>query len=246
MVKRYPLPPQERLKELFDYDPETGIVLSRGDRRSRRNPFRAGEVMGYPDPAGYLKVTVDHQLCALHRVIWKWMTGQEPPDYIDHINRVRADNRWANLREADAVKNAGNTTRNVRFKTGHRGVNPAQYAGKWSASIRHEGRTYKLGEFSTEAAAIEAYQAKAKELRGEFATLDDMPPTLVDVLTLVDEDLLFTAASTVRQMRAFRLDPDVPEHVKVKLDELGAALSNELARVDPGNYGQMGRPAVSP
>lgn len=243
MVKRYPLPSKERLWELFDYNPATGVVTARTGRASRRNPYSAGDVMGYPSSVGYLKITIDGRLYPLHRVIWKWVTGQEPPDYIDHANRVRDDNRWANLREADATLNVVN--RATRRKTGHRGVAPNYFAGKWSAAISHRGEDIALGVFDTEQEAIEAYQAKAKELRGEFAVADDLPPTLIDVLTLVDDDLLFTAATTVRQMRAFRLHPDVPEHVKAKLDELGAALSNELARVDPKNYGRMGRPAIS-
>lgn len=102
-VHRRPLPPVERLRELFDYDPETGHLLNRrraGDDRFSRgfNSRYAGKPAGGKHQFGFLCVRVgDGRTCYAHRVIWKMMTGNEP-GWIDHINADRADNRWCNLR----------------------------------------------------------------------------------------------------------------------------------------------------
>jgi hypothetical protein len=45
--------------------------------------------------------SIDGKQQRVHRLIWLYMTGEWPKDQIDHINNVKHDNRWKNLREAD-------------------------------------------------------------------------------------------------------------------------------------------------
>ena len=49
------------------------------------------------------------------------MKGYEP-EQVDHINRVRHDNRWINLREADQSRNRKNSKLNHNNKSGIKGV----------------------------------------------------------------------------------------------------------------------------
>lgn len=243
MPKRFPLPTQARLHELFDYDRATGVVRAKVGRRSRRGAYKAGDVIGYPDASGYLKVTVDGCPYALHRVVWKWVTGDEPPEYIDHRNRVRHDNSWANLRAADKYENAANRT--VRKPNGAKGVRPGATAGTWTAILTHRGRQHHLGTFSTEDDAVAAYRQKAKELRGEFGDEEPYVPAAVDVVQLVDGQFLDAAVNLVRRARGFALDKSVPPHVVEALGRVVTELGNEIARVAPDRFLAMARKSVT-
>src|SRR4051812_34139236 len=94
---------QQRLRELLDYCPETGVFT----RRTKKGHERSGDVAGYRDTHGYIKLSVDYKRYYAHRLAWLWITGVWPPQ-IDHINRDRADNRLENLRVATPAQNAAN------------------------------------------------------------------------------------------------------------------------------------------
>jgi len=57
-----------------------------------------------------VKVMLNRQPFLGHRIVWAWLTGDDPGDlYIDHIDRNRANNRWWNLRLGTAELNSVNT-----------------------------------------------------------------------------------------------------------------------------------------
>lgn len=91
---------------------------------------------------------------------------------IDHINRDRTDNRRCNLRHCSRGQNnhnSGAVWGAVRF----RGVRLTGYVGKpYQAAITHNGVTIRLGTFVNAADAARAYDAKATELLGEYASLN--------------------------------------------------------------------------
>jgi hypothetical protein len=93
-----PLPPAADLWERYSYNPLTGELFSRVQpkRKALGTSHRR---------AGHLETRLlwcEPQRCAqIHRIIWKWVTGEEPGYTIDHINRVPWDNRIWNLRVAD-------------------------------------------------------------------------------------------------------------------------------------------------
>ena len=150
------------LRELISYDPETGIFQWKTRRRGR---LLSGHV-GDRTRSGYLRVGISYQRYLLHRLAWLYMTGEWPKDQIDHINRIRADNRFANLREVTNGENQQNMVRAKRQnKTGLLGAhkaNPA--AGKgYYARIAVNGKTIQLGYHKTAEAAHAAYiEAKLK------------------------------------------------------------------------------------
>lgn len=239
-VKRFPLPTQERLKELFDYDPATGVVRALTFRRhGARGRYEKGDVIGYPDANGYLKATVDGKPYALHRVVWKWMTGDEPPEYLDHKNRVRHDNSWANLRAADASLNGANKA--VRRPSGSAGVRPGAAAGTWFASFTHRGEHYHLGTFSDEESALAAYRAKVEEIRPGFQDETPYAPAAIDLVILADWPLLEAAAFVVRRVRALSLHMEVSPALERLLEPGVADLANHLARAAPEKFSAMAR-----
>lgn len=67
------------------------------------------------------------------------MEGSFPKDQVDHINRIREDNRWKNLRHATALINAGNTTVNNPFV----GVSFDSRRNKWVSELRVKGKRYR-------------------------------------------------------------------------------------------------------
>lgn len=246
-MERRPLPTAERLRELFAYDPETGIVSAKTYTapKTKRKAVNIGDQVGYYDAFGYLKVTVDGKLYVLHRVIWKLVTGKEPPAYLDHANRVRDDNRWSNLREADAALNGANTGINRLNVSGAKGVSINRLNGKWLAQIHVRGVHRVLGNFDSREAAIAAYADAAKEAYGDFANTETGPQRVyLDVLTLVDEQLLASVAGAARKLFAAKLDPTLSDEAKAKLEAIGLDLSTELARIDPKNYGSMRKRAA--
>ena len=163
-AKRTALPGYERVRECFDYDPHSGALIWRvsGAR------MRAGEDAGVVRPDGQILVGLDGGRYRSHRLIWLWMTGDEPPEYIDHADGDRGNNRWGNLREASNSLNMAN--RGAQKNNRASGLKGA-YAnnGVWMSRIQKDGVDYYLGCFSSPEEAHAAYAAKATELFGEFA-----------------------------------------------------------------------------
>jgi hypothetical protein len=162
MVKAKPLPPLELLRDLFEYESDTGLLHYR--RTTRNGLRRAGDTAGHPKDNGYLQVMVQKRGLLVHRVAWCLYTGQQPPEVIDHINGKVQDNRWGNLRAATARQNQGN-----RRQVG-------QYLpGTWRKCNRWQAGTpgNYLGMFATEEEAHQAYVQWHLQRFGEFSIYAD-------------------------------------------------------------------------
>ena len=95
----------------------------------------------------------------------------EPGMEIDHKNRNGLDNQRANLRWATKAQQRANQAVRKDSQSGFKGVNLLR--GKyWAAHIREDGRQRHLGYFPTAEDAARAYDARARELFGEFAALN--------------------------------------------------------------------------
>jgi hypothetical protein len=99
---------QARLRELLSYDPETGTFIWR-TRSNPRGPDLTGRRAGGLDGEGYWHIRIDGKLYGGHRLAWLWVHGRLPNGRLDHINRSQADNRIANLREANPSQNRANS-----------------------------------------------------------------------------------------------------------------------------------------
>src|SRR6266576_3803019 len=105
MVPRKILPSRRRLKQLFDYNQDTGVLTRKALPRSafatdgawKKHQLRAGYEIAAPPSQKYIQVWIGNSTrFQAHRIIWKWMTGREPPPHLDHINWDGTDNRWSN------------------------------------------------------------------------------------------------------------------------------------------------------
>lgn len=86
---------------------------------------------------------------------------------VDHRNHDTLDNRRKNLRPADRSQNGGNNRTSKANTSGHKGIYPVR--GKWRAIITKDREQIHLGYFDKFEEAVQAWQAKAVELFGEFA-----------------------------------------------------------------------------
>jgi hypothetical protein len=156
-VRAKTLPSQERLKELFDYDPLIGLLIHRtsstNGRRKAGNPVTTL-------CKGYVKVFVDNREGYAHRIAWKIMTGEEP-EVVDHIDGNRANNVWDNLRDVRAYQNQGNTSLYRNNKSGVKGVYWAKDKNRWTAQISIGDKIRYLGRFVSIEDAKKAYDAAA-------------------------------------------------------------------------------------
>ena len=107
----------------------------------------------------------------MHRYITMAPDGLE----VDHINRDKLDNRWDNLRIVKPSWNRANKAPQVNNKTGFKGVCWDNTHSCYVAHIQHQYKQFNLGQFATAVEAAIAYNAKARELHGEFAWLNPIP-----------------------------------------------------------------------
>lgn len=150
----------ERLREILDYDPNTGIFT----RRVRTsNCVQIGDVAGGLCH-NYLSVSVDGRRYLAHRLAWLYMYGELDPNLeIDHINGTPTDNRITNLRQVSSRTNKENRhCRRPDTKSGFLGVYPN--GNHWQAKIVVKGCVKCLGTFVTPEEAHEAYLKAKREL----------------------------------------------------------------------------------
>jgi hypothetical protein len=115
----------------------------------------------------------------LHQAVWEMHNGPIPAGMeIDHINGNGLDNRLRNLRLATRSQNMYNRRKLTTTSSKFKGVSYAKREGRWVAYIRQNRSRIHLGYFETELDAALAYDEKARELFGEFASLNFPPETL--------------------------------------------------------------------
>lgn len=159
----------EFLKETFYY--KDGILYWKERPRhhfesdwshKRFNLQKANTEAGILDKSGYkttsFRINGKKFKTKVHRIIW-YITHNEVPNVIDHIDRNKLNNNLDNLRNVSHWENRLNTE---NFK----GTNFHKATGKWVAQYYEGKKRIHLGLFNSEWEAIQAYRAKALEHRG--------------------------------------------------------------------------------
>lgn len=158
----------EILRELLDYDPQSGGFR----RRKSQRCIRAGDVAGVNRADRYRVIKINKKRYLAHRLAWLHANGSWPINCIDHINGDPSDNRIANLRDIPALVNSQNLRRAHadNRSCGLLGASWHSRAARWQAHIRLDGKGRYLGLFDTAEAAHAAYLA-AKRQHHEGCTL---------------------------------------------------------------------------
>ncbi|MFA6060922.1 MAG: HNH endonuclease [Taibaiella sp.] len=156
---------QERLKELLNYDQETGVFtwLERNDKRF--NSRFSGKKAGRINSEGYIHILIDKNEYKAHRLAFLYITGSFPKDQVDHINSIRSNNKWSNLRESTHSENQQNQKKAFKSNksTGVLGVYFYEKTNRFRAHIGINKKDVTLGWFKTLDDASKAYiDAKRK------------------------------------------------------------------------------------
>jgi len=152
----------ERLREILDYDPETGL-FTRTDAVIKGHSYKKGDKAGYLCTTGYIKHSIHGGYYMAHRLVWLHVYGKWPTNIIDHINGNPSDNRLCNLREVTVSQNAQNQKKaQIDNTTGFLGVIKSG-KHRYKAVININGKYCHLGTFDTpEIAHNEYIHAKRK------------------------------------------------------------------------------------
>lgn len=159
----------ERLRELLDYEPETGWFFWRISRRKASAGSKAGT--RWQPPHDYVAIGIDRKIYLAHRLAWLYMTGEWSQIDVDHINGDRSDNRWVNLREAVRWQNLANSKLSATNKSGFKGVCFDKSRGLWLATISVAGVHYNLGRYATAEEAALVRREFEKKRRGVYARI---------------------------------------------------------------------------
>ena len=151
---------QERLREVLDYNPNTGVFIW---KVATANAIKVGSVAGATEGSGYTQIQIDTCLYHAKRLAWLYVFGRWPNDQIDHINGDRQDDRIANLRDVSVAENNMNQRIPSNNTSGVMGVSWRECRKKWHAQIGHKKKKIFLGYYKTLSEAISARKAAERQ-----------------------------------------------------------------------------------
>lgn len=153
---------KELLESLFEYkDGELIWMVSHGANKS-------GSIAGSIKPNGYKRVSIKRKLYYVHRIIF-FMHHGRLPEYIDHIDGNKLNNKIENLREATMAENNRNTWQRKDNKSGVKGVSWSKRESKWQAQLKIDGTTKHFGYFDSIEAAKKILEINRKRFHKKFA-----------------------------------------------------------------------------
>lgn len=154
-----------KIHQLYDVNLEQGVFY-------HKRPQWYGKRAGYSTKVGYRVLCIGYKDYFEHNLVWFLKTGEWLPTKtheIDHINRIKSDNRPINLRKATRSQNNANMDAHKNSKTGLRGVWFNEQKKKYCAQVTVQKRRYSLGYFVNAQEAAEAASEFRKKQFGDFA-----------------------------------------------------------------------------
>lgn len=146
-----------RLLEALAYEPLTGIFTW---KICPSKNVKAGQSAGCLKSNGYVLIALDKEEFLAHRLAFFYVGGVWPKLNIDHIDGVRANNAWANLREVTHAENMQNQRQSpLGAKHSLLGVSPNKNGTGFRAFIKTRNIQRYLGTFASAQAAHAAYIA---------------------------------------------------------------------------------------
>nr|DAV62397.1 MAG TPA: endonuclease [Caudoviricetes sp.] len=155
---------QDVLKEHLHYNPDTGVFTR---IKNTKGGFKCGDIAGCIHHTGYRHIKINGKEYKAGRLAFLYMPGKFPTE-ADHINRVRNDDRWINLRNASRADNARNQKVHSHNTSGIKGVSWHKKFSKWYVTIGVDGRKLSLGLYDDiELAGLVSMEARRK-YHGDF------------------------------------------------------------------------------
>ena len=159
-VDKYAALSAERVRHLFSYDCDTGLLTW------RNSTIYGNKSVGTMDKKGYLWVGIDGRSYALHRVAWLHYYGKWPDKMIDHKDGHPSNNAISNLRDVPMSINAQNkrSAPSNAKTTKVLGVYWNKRIKKYQAQIKKDKIWYNCGTHDTIEAAQAAYIEMKRKL----------------------------------------------------------------------------------
>ena len=154
------LPSPELLRQLFHYDPHSGIITW---KVSTSNRVKVGQEAGCITVQGYRSINVKNRRIPAHRIAYAIFYNEWPDDEVDHINGARHDNSIKNLRCVSSTENRQNTKIYSNNKSGQIGIFWNKKNKNWRARITVNKKVIEIGSFKKIEDAVKARKdAEAK------------------------------------------------------------------------------------
>ena len=135
---------QERSKEIWNYNTKTGIITWAIEPCDK---MKKGSEAGCINRRGYIQIRFNNKQYSAHRIAWLYVYGYFPEYGIDHINRIKTDNRIANLREVSQQCNSRNTGNYKTNTSGVKGVCWHKINKRWCSFIKKDNGLINLGTY---------------------------------------------------------------------------------------------------
>jgi len=174
MKKQRFLPTADQVRSRLDYDPETGAFKWKtvspmdfsGPHAERfsasRNAQLRGKSPGYLNDIGYVEISLFGVRFTAHILAMIYMGVYEPGKMVDHINGVKSDNRFKNLRMVTPKQNQTN-----RIGSGQ--VEYDKEKKRWAARATVNGRLVRLGRHRTKGLAMLRYAKWSLQHHGKHS-----------------------------------------------------------------------------
>lgn len=127
----------DELHKRFTYNPDTGLLINK----------KTNELIGKLTNQGYIRTSINNKAYAVHHIVYCMYYGYFPLCEIDHINRIKSDNRIENLRDVSRSCNARNRGNNKKNKFGVKGVQWITSDDRWKATIGIANKNISVGNF---------------------------------------------------------------------------------------------------
>ena len=137
----------KRAREYLRYEPITGKLFWRKNKRPARAGTEAGHVRQRPT-LKYRLVRIDGKAYRAHRLIWFLTFGTWPKKEMDHYDGNGLNNRLLNLHEVTSQENHQNQRMRADNTSGVTGAHWSKRARKWETRIKVAGRDIYLGCFN--------------------------------------------------------------------------------------------------
>jgi len=152
---------QEQLREVLHYNPDTGVFTWK-KHTGVGKIGKIGKIAGHYDKDGYKRISICGKIYRCGRLAFIYYGIDICGKQIDHINGIRDDDEWDNLRIVTSRQNSMNKKTPVTNTSGICGVSFEKKIQKWTAQVKLDGKTIHLGKFEQKFEAICARKSAEK------------------------------------------------------------------------------------
>jgi len=161
--------PVSELMNVLEYDPITGLFTW----RISSGKVSKGSIAGSLDRDGYVVIRYKLKTYKAHRLAFLAM-GEIPPPQVDHIDHLRNNNIFSNLRRSNSLANSRNRLKNKNNSFGFTGISLTSL-GNYRVRIYNKGKLVSIGvKTDCKYRAAIAFNRAVIKLRGKGASLNNL------------------------------------------------------------------------